>query len=219
MFFEDLIQRFKEIFINLHNTNFTNQSVLSCTDIYNLCVDKNPDRVIEIGTNYGASTISLAKAMNDLKKPLDSILTFDLSHEYWKRSLSLFSDIMKRENLDISQIKYVSKDFNILNPEEIITCDKTLIFYDIHDHRGPWSQKLIENWVPLLNGTVIVHDITEVNEHFEITDNEKSKRSKALHFSGKYFAGFNECNRIISWANENKIDLGIINGGIYFDTN
>jgi len=219
MFFEEIIQRFKQVFKKLHNVEFTNQSVQSCKDLYDLCLKKSPDKIIEIGTNYGASTISFAKAFKDLGKPLDSILTFDISHEFWIRSQELFSDILMRENIDISLIKYVSKDFNTLNPEEIITSDKTLLFYDIHDHKGPWSQKLVSRWVPLLNGTTVVHDITEVDENFEIIKDEKSPRSKAMHFSGRYFAGFNECERIIKWANEHNVNLGIICGGVYFDVN
>ena len=63
-FFSKIVSNFKDHFDKVRGKAFTNQSVDSCLDIYNLCFQENPEKVVEMGTNYGCSTIALAKAMS-----------------------------------------------------------------------------------------------------------------------------------------------------------
>lgn len=217
-FFKTVITDLTVYFEKVYNQSFTNQTVDSCISIYNLCKEYNPDRVIEIGTNHGASTLALALAMNDLGKDLSNITTVDLDHEKWKESFLIHKDLINKHKLEVERIKTVTQDFNTINPEEIIDSSKsTFIFYDMHDHKGPWSQRLLDLWVPLVEkGVFAVHDITPVNEDFELEIDEASPRTKVQYVSGQYFAGFNECFRIIKWANRNKIKIEIFPGGVYW---
>lgn len=216
--FKKMVSDFKKYFNEFYSQEFTNQSVETCMGLYNLCKEENPDQVVEIGTNHGASTFALAAAMKSLGKDLSLITSIDLDHEKWKESFNIQKGLIDEYNLNLGKVKLITQDFNTVNPEDIIEPEKKVfIFYDMHDHRGPWSQKLLELWVPLVkNGVFSIHDITPVNESFVIVQDELSPRTRIRYKSGQYFAGFNECARIIRWANTNNINIEIFPGGVYF---
>jgi len=221
LFFETMINNFKDHFLKERKKEFTNQTVESCMDIYNVCKEVHPDSVIEIGTNYGASTLALSLSMKDMNKDLSNILTIDLHHTYWLRTRNVQELILKEEGLKIERVKFLSKNFNEIDPMDIVEGDKkVLIFYDIHDHDGPWSQKLLDSWIPLIkNGAFMIHDISPVPDNFEfkIDKSDRRPRSKIKYLkTNKSYAGFAECGRIINWANKNEIIIKDFNGGVYF---
>jgi len=216
-FFEKLINNFKDIFKKLHDKEFTNQNVDSIRALYDLCIDFKPDSLIEIGTNYGCSTLSFLLAMKVIGGSPSDIITVDLNHDFWDRTQIILKDFLSEYGLDVSEVKKITQDFNTIDPKKVVDANKkTLLFYDMHDHKGPWSQGLIDKWLPLINGMVIIHDISSVNESYKIVLDESSPRSMARHFSGQFFAGFMECERIINWTNDKRINLGVFPGGVYF---
>ncbi len=217
-YFEQMVTVFKKYFKEYYRNVFTNQSVETCTGIYNLCKKENPDQVVEMGTNHGASTLSIVKALTDLGKDLSIITSIDLDHEKWKATFNIQKELIKKYDLNLGKVKLITQDFNSVDPVEIIDPEKKVfIFYDMHDHRGPWSQRLLDLWVPLVkNGVFSIHDVTPVSESFEIVQDKISPRTKIQYKSGQYFAGFNECFRIIKWANTNNINIEIFPGGVYF---
>ena len=217
-FFIKIISGFKEYFKKTYNQEFTNQTIDSCMAIYNLCKEETPDQVIEIGTNHGASTFALVAAMKSLEKDLSLITTIDLDHEKWKESFNIHKDLLKEYDLNLGKVKTITANFNDIDPETIIDSSKrTFIFYDMHDHTGPWSQRLLDLWVPLVKkGVFSIHDISPVHESFEWASDAVSPRTKIQSSNGQYFAGFNECYRIINWANKNNTKIKIFPGGVYF---
>lgn len=217
-YFKNLIENFSDYFEKNHDQKFTNQSINTCLSIYGLCLEKNPDYIIEIGTNYGASMFSLMMAMKSLNKNLSCITSIDLDHKKWLKSFDIQSDLINTYDLNLRAVKIITKDFNKVNPVPLLDGKKNVfIFYDMHDHKGPWSQRLLDIWYPLLNtGTIAVHDITPVESNFEFEDD--LNRSKAVYKNGQNYAGFNECARIINWANSNNIELQEFIGGIYFSS-
>jgi len=217
-FFGEIIKNFKNYFKKNYGQKFTNQTLESCISIYNLCKNENPDSVIEIGTNHGASLFALVKALRDLGKNLSHITTIDLDHEKWKISFDIQKELIKEYQLELNKVKLITRDFNDIDPENIIDpLKKIFVFYDMHDHEGPWSQKLLDLWIPLIKkGTIAVHDISPVNKDFQFGPNEINLRTKIQYKNGQYYAGFNECFRIIEWVNKNDIKIKNFNGGIYF---
>ena len=217
-FFEKMINNLKQYFNTVYKQAFTNQTIDSCMAIYNLCREENPDQVIEIGTNHGASTFALIAAMKSLEKDLSLITTIDLDHGKWKESFNIHKDLIKEYDLNLEKVETITIDFNEIDPKYLIdSLNRVFIFYDMHDHTGPWSQKLLDLWVPLVEkGVFAIHDITPVHESFKIIQDKISPRTKIRSNNGQYFAGFNECFRIIKWANNNDIDIKIFPGGVYF---
>jgi len=217
--FKQLIDEFRIHFRAEYDIAYTNQTVESCQVLYNIVVQEKPNNIIEIGTNYGASTVSMALALKELNIPLSTMTTIDVSHDHWKkRTPIVLQKLIAEQELDITEIKTITGDFVSINPKEIINVNvKTLIFYDIHDHKGPWSLRLMNLWYPLIkNGVFIVHDITPVDADFVLKNNLECQQSKATYFNGQTYAGFLECARLITWANENKIILTNISGGVLF---
>ena len=217
--FEKLMNNYDDHFLELYGKKYPNQTIKSCIAFYETCIKEKPEKIIEIGTNYGASTISMALGAIDIGMPLSEITTIDLSHEHWKKRTPVVQkDLLEILGLDISLINTVTTDFNQVNPKDFIPVGKkTLIFYDMHDHKGPWSLKLFNEWYPLVSeGAFIIHDITPVHKSFVLVDDPISPRSKATYFNGQDYAGFMECQRLIEWANEHKIILTDFPGGVLF---
>ena len=216
--FEEIIANFDQYWRREYHKPYPNQTIESCLDLCRFCVTEDPDYVIEVGTNYGASTLALALAHKVMGKPLSIMTTIDLEHEFWKeRTPSIQEEVVKKYDISIGDIRTITKDFTKVDPSEVISSGKGFIFYDMHDHQGPWSQSLLDKWYPLMSqGTIVVHDMTPVYDDFPLEDDKVCPRSKAKHFNGQMFAGFNECARIINWLNAKKIDLGKISGGIFF---
>jgi len=217
VFFKMMRENLVEYFNRVYKQPFSNQTVESCMAIYNLCKDVNPDYVVEMGTNHGASTFALAMAMDDMGKDLSCITSIDLDHLKWKESFKIQSYLLNNYGLEIGKIKTITGDFNNINPEDVVDPSKKIfVFYDMHDHKGPWSQRLLDLWVPLID-SIAVHDIYPVDESFELVQDEISPRTKIQYMDGQYFAGFNECARIIKWLNMNKIKMRVFPGGIFFN--
>lgn len=217
-FFKVMIENLSRYFNDAYRQTFTNQTIDSCMGLYNLCKNENPDTVIEIGTNHGASTFALGVAMKSLGKDASLITSIDLDHKKWKKSFDIHKNLLKEYGLNLKKVKTITANFNDIDPKVIIDSSKRIfIFYDMHDHTGPWSQRLLDRWVPLVkNGTFSIHDISPTYESYKIAHDIKSPRTKIRYMSGQYFTGFNECFRIIKWANNNKIDIKIFPGGVYF---
>lgn len=217
-YFKILITNMIKFFDSTRNKKFTNQTIETCLSLYYLCKNKNPDKVIEIGTNYGASTYALALAMKTLNKDLSCITSIDLEHGKWRDSFNIHKDLIKDYDLKVEKIKTITENFNKIEPENVVDFSKKVfIFYDMHDHEGPWSQRLLNLWIPLIKkGAVAIHDITPVNEDFEWAQVDIPLRTKCKYLNGQYYAGFNECERIINWANTNDIKIKNFDGGVYF---
>ena len=218
-FFEKMIGSFSEHFKKTRGKDtYPNQTVDSCVALYNLCKNSNPDIVVDVGTNYGASTISLIAALADSNKDLSAMTTIDVDHYHWiKETPGIQRELLRQYKYDCRKINTVTKNFGVIDPRELLLPDKKiLIFYDMHDHKGPFSIKLLTEWVPLIkSGLVVFHDLTPVADDFEFLP-ERRPRSKAKHFSGMMFAGFAECERIVKWLNKKRISINIVPGLAYF---
>lgn len=217
-FFDEAIKNLKEYFKKNYKQAFTNQTLESCMSIYNLCKKENPDSVVEVGTNHGASLFALIKALKDLGKDLSNITSVDLDHEKWRASFGIQKSLIEKYQLELDKVKIITEDFNKINPNNLINpSKKTFVFYDMHDHKGPWSQRLLDLWYPLVD-VIAIHDITPVDKDFQFGPNEINPRTKAQYKNGQYYAGFNECFRIIKWVNKNNIEIKNFHGGVYFTT-
>lgn len=222
--FVNVIENFKEVFKTKHNKIYTNQSVEGCQDLFKICVNHPPDQIIEVGTNYGTSTIAFALAMEALGKDLSTITTIDLSHNFWRDTPEIQEEALKGIlSQSLTNIKTVTGDFNSIDIKDLLYdwSNKILIFYDMHDHTGPWSLRLLNEWIPYIKkegkqGVCLVHDISPVSDDYKVVCDDKSPRSKAKYFGGQTYAGFMECKRLINWANVKKVELTPFSGGIFF---
>lgn len=211
-FLNELVENFSNFFKEAYNQEiYPNQNIESCMALYNMCLSMNPDYVIDIGTNYGASTLSFAYALKVLNKSLSLLTTIDRDLKHWRNETPEFQHgLLKRAGLDIKQIDVIESDFLALEPSKLLKKDsKCLLFYDIHDSDvESYSDKFLLNWVPKLsNAIVAVHDCSCVKENFVLRIFEGYTMTKSEHFSGKIFAGFEECRRFIEWANEIKKEI------------
>jgi len=226
VFLEELVKNYSGYFKETYDQDrYPNQSIESCQALFEMCVDMDPDFIIDIGTNFGASTFSFAHALKTMGKPLSLLTTIDLSHGHWReRTPNIQHDLLKKENLDMRQIKTVESDFSLLDPSDFLKEGKGVVFYDIHDNdQQTFSDKLLQNWVPRLKeALVIVHDCSLVPESYVLrTGYTNYTMTKLQHFSGKFFAGFGECAPIIQWLNDKKIDVSSVplTSLIYFKVN
>ena len=212
-FLEELVENYSNFFKEVHGREvYPNQDIVSCQALFDLCVKLSPDFVIDIGTNYGASTLTLAYALKTIGKPLSLLTTIDKSHGHWnEQTLSIQNALLKKEGLDMSKIKTVESDFSSLDPTQFLRKDvKGFIFYDIHDNNlYTFSDRFLLNWVPLLGESIVaIHDCSFVPESHILRENYNDyTMTKHTHFSGKTYAGFNECEPIIKWANEKRCDI------------
>jgi len=213
--FEQIVQNFTKHFEDCHDKAFTTQNVRSCLDIYNACKEANPDHVVEMGTNHGASTLSICLAMNGLGKPLSNITTMDLSHVAWLEAPKIQGGIPEIAAMDLSLVKYVTGDFKNIDPLPVKSAGKLFVFYDIHDHTFPLSQKFLDEWLPYIrDGVIAIHDISEVPSNYVLPESD-TKRSKAV-YKDKMYAGFAECETFVNWAVANNVTLNSFHGGISF---
>jgi len=212
-FLNKLVNNYSKFFKETYEKEkYPNQDIHSCTALYDLCVSLNPDFVIDIGTNFGASTLSLSFALKTLGKPLSLLTTIDKSQRHWKEETpEIQQELLEKEGLDLKQIKTIESDFISLDAAQFVRKDvKIFVFYDIHDNNSEtYSDKFLLNWVPLLGEAVVtVHDCSHVSESYVLrTDYKGYTMTKLRHFSGKLFAGFGECKRFIEWANEKEKDV------------
>jgi len=215
-FLDELINNYSEFFKKVHEQEkYPNQDIISCSSLYDSCVLLNPDYVIDIGTNYGASTLSFALALKTLGKPLSLLTTVDLSQRHWREETpEIQQDFLKKSELNLEQINVIESNFLDLDPVQFLKKDaKIFVFYDIHDNdMVSFSDRFILNWIPLLGEAIVaVHDCSHVPESYVLRTNYKGyTMSKLTHFSGDIFAGFGECKNFIEWANEKRKDISYI---------
>ena len=110
------------------------QSMGSCKAIIKRCIDAEPDYVLEMGTNYGLSTLSLAYAMTVLGLPVSCITTTDIDHSLWTgKTPDIQRALLESAGIDPSEIRTLTRDFQLVDPSEMVSVGKALVFYDIHD--------------------------------------------------------------------------------------
>ena len=170
--------------------------------------------MIEIGTNHGASTLSICLALN---VPLSNMTTVDLSHVAWKEAPGIQQDVEEVAAMNLSDVKFITQDFGSIHPEMVACSDERyFVFYDIHDHTAPFSEKFLNEWVPRFkNALVAIHDMSIVPNDYVLPQSE-TKRSKAVYNSVTY-AGFAECERVINWAVNNNVTINPFHGGVSFE--
>jgi hypothetical protein len=216
IFCRKLIKNYSEFFKKEYKMEtYPNQSVLSCLCLIAKCIEINPDYVIDIGTNYGASTLSLAYALKKLGKDLSCLITIDKELSYWAKTISeVQNKLMGEYDINPCRINMITADFKDIDPLKIIKSDsKNLLFYDIHDVKDvSFFDWFIKNWVPLLKGSIIgIHDASLVPKNFQYQPAEKEDPDYphvlAHHYSGKTVSGYSECNVIIDWLNDIKKDF------------
>jgi len=214
-FFEDVIENFSNHFKESHNKPFTTQTVDSCISIYDLCLFYEPENIVEIGTNHGASTISILKALKNLGKNNAPFTSIDLSHKAWEEVGTIQKQLV--EDLSWESVITITDDFNQVDPISVNLGEKLFLFYDMHDHTGPWSLRLLTQWLPhMKNALIAIHDFSRVDDSYIVKSTEIQPKTKMKYLNGQTYAGFLEVGRIIKWANTNRIKINNFNGGIYF---
>jgi len=141
--------------------NLLTQNAISCKSILKICLDVESDYVLEIGTNYGLSTLSIAYALHLLGKDLSCFTTTDIDHSHWiNETPTIQTGLILNSELDIKRIKTVQEDFIKLSPQGLVKPGKVLVFYDIHDTVSvTYMEKFIQDWIPLFDqGCIMVHD-------------------------------------------------------------
>jgi hypothetical protein len=208
IFCKKMLANYSEFFKEKYKQEvYPNQDVKSCLSLITKCIEFNPDYVIDIGTNYGASTLSFAYALKKLGKDLSCLTTVDMEASYWKNTISRVQcDLMGEYDINPYRIKVVTSDFKVLDPKKIIPENsKIFLFYDIHDILSfSFFEKFIKDWAPLLKGAYIgIHDISLVPKDFQFIgeDDPDYPHINADHFSGKTVNGFIECKVIMDWLN------------------
>jgi len=216
-FINRMIQNLDVFYQNVYGKNFPDQRESSCGMIYDLCVKENPDAVIEVGTCYGSSTLSLMYALKVLNKPMSILTTIDRDHQNWHKSGSeIQKDLLREYGINPGEIRLIRDDFRRIDPRSLIDPDKKyVVFYDIHDEENVSSSpKFFAEWEPLLkNAVVMFHDF---NRTETLESVYPSEMSAATSFDGRHYLGYTECKGIIAWVNERKIQIGDFPSGIYF---
>lgn len=204
-FCDRLVDDFSAYFREKLSLQLLTQDKASCKAIIKTCIDVEPDYVIEIGTNYGLSTLSLAYALKLLGKPLSALTTTDIAHHHWKKETPVIQrGLLLNSEINISEIQTVCHDFKTLPPQPFIKPGKVLVFYDIHDtNTVSYMEEFIYGWIPLFDyGYVMVHDCYIPPSAYWIDrDNPVYPVSTATHFSGITFEGYKECKTLIDWFN------------------
>lgn len=212
-FLSELVDNYSIFFQETRNIGkYPNQDITSCTALYDLCVSIDPDFVIDIGTNLGASTLSFALALKAVGKPLSLLTTIDKNQVPWREETPIIQQsFLKKGEIEIEQINVIEADFLSLDPLQFLRDDvKGLVFYDIHDtNLRTFSEKFLYSWVSLLGKSVVaIHDCSLVPKSHILRENYNDyTMTKQTHFSGKTYAGFNECKSFIEWANEKRYDI------------
>lgn len=207
-FFNQLIGGFSGFFsVNYDTDIYPNQTYDSIRFIYDKCMEINPDAVIDIGTNFGASTIAAAKALHDLKKNLDIMTTIDLDHDHWKNKTPIIQKHLL-DGMNISDIKTITSDFKLITPE-IDEKKKYFVFYDIHDtNEYSFVEKFLNEWVPKFNNSIIAfHDVSVVPNDFVLLQSSEQYPMAKIEYNDIWYAGYSECEKIVQWAKNNKISL------------
>jgi len=215
-FCERLVGDFKLHFRRMRSVHLLTQSIASCNAIIEACLDINPDYVLDIGTNYGLSTLSLAQALKLLGKDLSVLTTTDIDHSHWlNETPEIQKGLLLNSEICTDEIHAVCSDFMDLDPGSMIRPGKVLVFYDIHDSPSvSMMGRFLEQWLPrFTEGYVMVHDFYLAHSGYWIDrDVPECPVSTAEHFSGHVFEGFKECRVLIEWMNSIDKHLRVLEG-------
>ena len=187
---------------------YPNQDHVSCQSIVDACLETKPDYVLDIGTNFGASTLSLAFGLKSLGKSLSSLTVIDYSLKHWREETQLVQkQLMAEHGINANAIREVCADFQTLNPKDFVMDGKALVFYDIHDTlKHSFMTDFIDRWIPLFSSgsRIMVHDFSAVPDDFvsPYKPDPKNPRSRLKHFSGVTFEGFMEVEILVRWLNK-----------------
>lgn len=187
---------------------YPNQDHVSCQSIVDACLEVKPDYVLDIGTNFGASTLSLAFGLKSLGRDLSVLTAIDYSLKHWQTETKVVQKELLEENgINVGAIREVCADFQTLNPKDFIKTGKALVFYDIHDTlKHSFMTDFIERWLPLFSSgsRIMVHDFSAVPKDFvsSYKPDPQNPRSMGEHFSGQTFEGFMEVEVLVGWLNK-----------------
>jgi hypothetical protein len=152
--------------------------------------------------------------MNGAGVDLNKITTVDVSHQAWREAPSIQNEIPEIALMDLSRVVTITKDFQLISPD--IKEEKIFMFYDIHDHTAPFSQMLIDRWVPkFTNALIAIHDMSIVSDSYTLPVSDV-KRSIAK-YRGVTYSGFAECAVIVEWAIKNNVTLAPFHSGVSFE--
>lgn len=184
---------------------YPNQTVESMMDIYRLAQETQPCFIFEFGTNRGASTTALAAS--------GPMVTFDLFLGHWHLLLpDLLGPIASRYDVSLmEQVAAFERDFMDMDAEQWISPEYPYcVFYDMHDHDQPLSERFLREWYPRLGpgSRVLVHDIRPAGEW-----PEKPEKSWS---SAEGYEGFAECERFVRYLIDNDIPFHCFSDGIWF---
>lgn len=209
-----LLFDFELYFRERHLSKALTQSRSSCREIIHTCLDVDPDYIIELGTNYGLSTLSLAYAQTLLGKSSSTITTIDIKHDLWlTKTPGIQKGLILNARLKPGDIRTITSDFLDVIPGGVVRAGKVLVFYDIHDTvKDSYADRFLRDWVPLLvKGSVLVHDFYAPHiANWLNRDDPIYPVSTAQHYSGVSFEGYPECKKIVDWLNSNHRDMLVI---------
>lgn len=215
-FCERLVSDFTGYFRSKQSLHLLTQDKSSCKAIVKACLEIEPDYVLDIGTNYGLSTLSLAYAFTILGKDLSGITTTDVDHRHWlEETPAIQRGLLLNSGIDVSKIARVHEDFIKLEPESMVRRGKVLVFYDIHDTSTvSYMEKFLGKWIPAFDyGYVMVHDCYLPKSAYWIDrNNPVYPVSSATHFSGISFEGYKECATLVEWLNTGKRSIYAVPG-------
>jgi hypothetical protein len=204
-FCDRLMGGFSAYFEQRQALRLITQSKASCKAIVKTCLHIEPDYVLEIGTNYGLSTLSLAYALKLLGKDLSALTTTDIELGHWlNETPGIQRALLLNAEIDLSHIQAVRGDFILMPPQRMVRPGKVLVFYDIHDTATvSYMEKFIAEWIPLFDhGYVMVHDCYLPKTAYWIDRNNPDLPvSSATHFSGLSLEGYKECKVLVDWLN------------------
>jgi len=165
---------------------------------------------LDIGTNFGASTLALAFGLKSLGKNLSILTTIDYDLKHWQKETRLVQkELIIEYGIDPTSINGICADFQSLNPNNFVKSGKALVFYDIHDTlKHSFMTDFLNKWLPSFSegSRIMVHDFSAVPKDFisPYKPDPKNPRSRLEHFSGVTFEGFMEVEILVRWLNERK---------------
>jgi hypothetical protein len=196
-FFEGVIGKLEDIY---DIRPFGAQSAQSLLELWLLVVTIRPRTVFELGCGMRSSTIALALAAAEV--PECRVCGVDIAPiDFPGFSSRHFPDVRFGPVVDTA-IEATAFEIPDQWPRPI------LMLYDAHDGGVPGkiiSRHAIAKWFPKLAGqTVAVHDCLVVSADFVLP---AERFAKAMHWSGRWIAGFGEVQHLVEWMNREHIDF------------
>jgi hypothetical protein len=174
--------------------------------LYGLCILADPHFIIEVGTERGVSTLTFAKAMRDLGRPLHRITTIDADHSMWKETRLVQQELLVQEYIEHSSINTLTMNFMDVEPvvcfdAKVPHLSRHLLYYDIHDRPDLghcYSHIFLEQWVPRVRNGIVAIDNMHVSPE---PAKDYYSPSDARDRFNRHWWGFGECQVIVNWAN------------------